>query len=1817
MDNNNNNNNNHTISTGVEAAAAAEDDVDDQGSGWLQVKKKHRSGSKFSLHTWVGTFSAKNNAYSQTKPHIVNSNNSVFIQDNNNNNNNNNTTSSNSPTTPPQEGIMDHQNACAITLKVDDPNEEKKPNRNPDVVHKIKWGDLDHCENGDVGAEINFGPLVDTMIPLTNKDQQIVVDTEVEPALLDDNVGGGSTSAPPVDDEIIVKHEVSAGDSKLSESQVVYDDDSSPAVNNIQPCEPILYATDDDPSKAQPLVEEDAAESKERFRERLWCFLFENLNRAVDELYLLCELECDLEQMKEAILVLQESASDFKDLTSRVAEFDNVRRSSPRSVDGGPFTLKTDHRRPHALSWEVRRMTTSPHRAEILSSSLEAFKKIQQERSSKRSPVDVKTLGLETSKLRSGSRENMKFVAGTSDVKSQGNNLAGRMGRSPKVRLVQSGCKISEAPTAAAKNRKEQLGSDLENAKKNRMLTESTNDKSAKSADQQKWKSMDAWKEKRDWKDILASPHRVSSRISHSPGLSRKSAERARTLHDKLMSPEKKKKSGLDLRKDAQEKHARAMRIRSELENERVQKLQRTSEKLNRVNEWQAVRNLKLREGMYARHQQSESRHEAHIAQVVKRAGDESSKVNEVRFITSLNEENKKLILRQKLQDSELRRAEKLQLIKTKQKEDMAREEAVVERRKLIEAEKLNRLAETQRRKEEAQVRREEERKASSTAREARALEQQRRKEERAKAQQEEAELLAQKLAERLSESEQRRKYYLEQIRERASMDFRDQSSPFLRRSVNKEGRSTPNNNGEDDQLVSVGNASTGNVSLQQSQKRRIKKIRQRLMALKYDFIEPSENSGIGYRASIGTARAKIGKWLQELKKLRQARKEGAASIGLIIAEMIRFLDGKEPEVQVSRQAGLLDFVASALPASHTSKPEACQVTLHFLKLLRVLLSGPLNRSYFIAQNLLPPVIPMLSAVLENYIKIAASLNLPGGSGMPCPSSKTSVEYFESVSEILDGFLWIVTSILGHVSSDERELQMRDGLLDLLIAYQVVHRLRELFALYDRPQVEGSPFPCSILLCINLLVVLTSRPGTSDSIDWESFPNELKLDNESQYTLGAEMPNGSTIAILPDVPEDRPLDESCRINKNDESGSVSHDNEKKPTDEKQTVHVESLKIPIEKDEKSLVHAGGEDSNGISLSLKSPVPFLLSAISETGLVSLPSLLTSVLLQANNRLSSEQFPYVLPSNFEEVATGVMKVLNNLAILDITFIQRMLARPDLKMEFFHLISFLISHCTTKWKLASDQVGLLLLESLSLLSYFALFHSGNQAVLRWGKSPTILHKVCDLPFVFFSDPDLMPILASTLVAACYGCEQNRDVVQQELSMDMLLSLLKSCRNVVPVVRSGPTLENISPDDSVDLNQPGSELRKNPGDGSLRSSRQNAARSTRASLGKGVPSGTSTRYGKIKSQRKISEESAQKHSVTAPEISLMLHNRFPSGFVDKAEQFFSANCTNVVDQIEAENSRPSLSGSSPFPQKELGGEIQITDQIREMESSNKQRRVRFSNPEDESGITQNRTVQSEVSKLQDWFWTHIPRPTSPEYDSRQSDLAVAVGAAAFSICSLEEAETLRRIKIREDSEQSRSRVARRSFTREVSVKSQEEVTGRKSTEQDRLARQPSRQASTRRTDPVAEDRTLRGKLSRQNGGLSRADRWERVQLEKIDKHLESAPVWEWRWFEVNSFSYKHGVVARYQKLKSGILTWENEKKMQAKVKMEKRKVELEERKKLNQLHYQNKVSRINHIAEGARKQAEEKRRSEESDIREKAKRIRPTGKEPVKWFCF
>ncbi|GMN54236.1 hypothetical protein TIFTF001_023374 [Ficus carica] len=238
----------------------------------------------------------------------------------------------------------------------------------------------------------------------------------------------------------------------------------------------------------------------------------------------------------------------------------------------------------------------------------------------------------------------------------------------------------------------------------------------------------------------------------------------------------------------------------------------------------------------------------------------------------------------------------------------------------------------------------------------------------------------------------------------------------------------------------------------------------------------------------------------------------------------------------------------------------------------------------------------------------------------------------------------------------------------------------------------------------------------------------------------------------------------------------------------------------------------------------------------------------------------------------------------------------------------------------------------------------------------------------------------------------------------------------------------------------------------------------------------------------------------------------------------------------------------------------------------------------------------------------------SQDYDTRESEFAAAVAAAAYAVQSLEQAELQYQRKKQEAVQNSRSKAKSRKdeimaeapsssrATRLFSNKEAEiagEVSRKRSVgrQEDKVseralpAKQPSRSSSIRRATSEDRYQMQKGTSPGHNGVESKADDWEKTRMKKVQ--------------------------SRYEKMKFEILEWENEKKMQAKIKMEKRKSLLEQRRGQNMQHYQNKVVRIERIAGKARAQLEEKRRNEELAAKAKAKKIRSRGNVPVKCFCF
>lgn len=249
----------------------------------------------------------------------------------------------------------------------------------------------------------------------------------------------------------------------------------------------------------------------------------------------------------------------------------------------------------------------------------------------------------------------------------------------------------------------------------------------------------------------------------------------------------------------------------------------------------------------------------------------------------------------------------------------------------------------------------------------------------------------------------------------------------------------------------------------------------------------------------------------------------------------------------------------------------------------------------------------------------------------------------------------------------------------------------------------------------------------------------------------------------------------------------------------------------------------------------------------------SLLTAVLLNASPTCTpAEASSRALPPNFVEAAHLVMAVLNNVCRLDLMAGQFMLSCMHHRMEFYHLISFLLSYCLSRWPaplsprdaavvtqqtaVATQQpasaapvqaccadeqaqqqaasagitsctgqgssrcsssggssvgsspskaetgrppgvapvlhhpIAQLLNQVLLLIGYFSVQDPSNQAMLTWGRSPSILQRLCSLPEEYMQVPELRAVLMPTLLCVCYGAERTCETVAQHFDMEVLL---------------------------------------------------------------------------------------------------------------------------------------------------------------------------------------------------------------------------------------------------------------------------------------------------------------------------------------------------------------------------------------------------------------------------------------------------------------
>ncbi|XP_047675769.1 S phase cyclin A-associated protein in the endoplasmic reticulum isoform X5 [Tachysurus fulvidraco] len=180
--------------------------------------------------------------------------------------------------------------------------------------------------------------------------------------------------------------------------------------------------------------------------------------------------------------------------------------------------------------------------------------------------------------------------------------------------------------------------------------------------------------------------------------------------------------------------------------------------------------------------------------------------------------------------------------------------------------------------------------------------------------------------------------------------------------------------------------------------------------------------------------------------------------------------------------------------------------------------------------------------------------------------------------------------------------------------------------------------------------------------------------------------------------------------------------------------------------------------------------LTALLQNTDLVGVLHMLYCILLHSteSGSVASLQEPYS-PAVIQVALQG-LRFLNSFALLDLTAFQSVLGAEGLSLAFRHIVSSLLWYCSQN---SSEE---LLHEVIICVGYFTVNHPDNQVIVQSGRQPSVLQKLCLLPFQYFSHPHLIKVLFPSLISACYNNQQNKVMLQQEMSCVLLATFIQDC---------------------------------------------------------------------------------------------------------------------------------------------------------------------------------------------------------------------------------------------------------------------------------------------------------------------------------------------------------------------------------------------------------------------------------------------------------
>eukprot|EP00038_Savillea_parva_P030913 m.81336 g.81336 ORF g.81336 m.81336 type:complete len:1305 (+) comp9405_c0_seq1:200-4114(+) len=479
---------------------------------------------------------------------------------------------------------------------------------------------------------------------------------------------------------------------------------------------------------------------KETAQSQLWRYLLSSLIRATDEVYEICEAEENKLQCQEVITLMETALADFKELISRFELHSKFEQTA------------TSGSKPEPLAWSVRKISPI-HSVRVANGSPTRTARGGSSTSPTRVNVAPKGQKLSYADRVKGRRFSRRTSApgsagddggtGTNDIPSDPEDPEEMMDglgggerlnphaspktperRSHRVPGSSGDDGVGSADDSAAIEDEERHERETEEETeekggsggdgglggvygKDTLYGVGSGDEAATGMD-------DGERPVADLVTPTGSPHRVGGGAAHSSPVAMRWSDLANDdgwssdsdtgadmavsspgstvlLHTRLSSPSRKRTTA-ESRRIYEEKQARASEKRERQQQELAERLRRENSKLEAARERREMEEFRKVEDMILKRQRAEELRGSHLEVVRKKAHEEDQKINEIVFITRLQEENRKREISDKLNESQERLQELEDERLRKAQEKAAREGAAAERRKALEAERTARL---------------------------------------------------------------------------------------------------------------------------------------------------------------------------------------------------------------------------------------------------------------------------------------------------------------------------------------------------------------------------------------------------------------------------------------------------------------------------------------------------------------------------------------------------------------------------------------------------------------------------------------------------------------------------------------------------------------------------------------------------------------------------------------------------------------------------------------------------------------------------------------------------------------------------------------------------------------------------------------------------------------------------------------------------------------------------------------------------------------------------------------------------------------------